>query len=81
MAQPGWQKPADGSDMLAIARIRWHRTSPKPLLMILQSALFPRFCHPQLPPSLRLHTQALSSDHGRHWAVGGMSGSCLTVDR
>jgi hypothetical protein len=32
------------------------------------------------PRSIPLHTQALSSDHGRHWAVGGMSGSGLTVD-
>jgi len=26
MAQLRWQKHADGSDTLAIARIRWHRT-------------------------------------------------------
>ena len=26
MAQLKWQKPADGSDTLAIAQIRWHRT-------------------------------------------------------
>ena len=28
VAQLRWQKPTDGSDTLAIAHIRWHRTAP-----------------------------------------------------
>ena len=70
VAQLRWQKPADGSDSLAKARTRWHRTPSRPAVdLLFSSALIDRLsdlaiCTPlpllssSTPPRFRLHTYA-----------------------
>jgi hypothetical protein len=45
MAQLRWQKPANGSDTLAMAQIRWQRTSLIQVLIELSDLDRP-LCHP-----------------------------------